>query len=308
MSLEPRLKQYFDDLVQKNDVVLFMKGTPNAPQCGFSAQVVRILGEYLPQYASVDVLADPAVRDGIKTYSDWPTIPQLYIKGEFVGGCDIVKDLYAKGELSKMLGVKEQDVAPPQITVTEPAKAALLAAQKDAGGEPLHLNVNERFDSALDVGPKEPHELEVQANGLTLYMDKQTAKRTNGLKIDFVQGPNGTGFRIENPNAPPKVKNITPQELKALLDEGRPIHLFDVRGPDERAIAQIKQARMVDDQAMQDISRLPKDTPLYFHCHSGGRSGRLAQQLVQQGYKHVHNLVGGIDRWSAEIDPSVPRY
>src|SRR5688572_21476298 len=157
--MESSLKQYFDDLVKKNDVVLFMKGTPQAPQCGFSAQVVRILGEYLPKYESVNVLADPAVRDGIKEYSDWPTIPQLYVKGEFVGGCDIVKELYAKGEMGKTLGVKEQEVVIPTITITDAAKAALLSAQKDAGGEPLHLNVNERFDSALDVGPREPHEL-----------------------------------------------------------------------------------------------------------------------------------------------------
>src|SRR4051812_38707713 len=130
MSLNPQMKQYFDDLVKKNEVVLFMKGNPQAPQCGFSAQVVRILGEYLPAYQTVDVLADPAVRDGIKEYSDWPTIPQLYIKGEFVGGCDIVKELYAKGDLQKLLGVKEQEVTLPQITVTDSARDALLKAQK----------------------------------------------------------------------------------------------------------------------------------------------------------------------------------
>ncbi|MCC6809386.1 MAG: Grx4 family monothiol glutaredoxin [Deltaproteobacteria bacterium] len=306
--MDAALKQYFDDLVKKNDVVLFMKGNPQAPQCGFSAQVVRILGEYLPAYESVNVLADPAVRDGIKEYSDWPTIPQLYVKGEFVGGCDIVKDLYAKGELSKMLGVKEQEVVLPAITITDAAKAALLSAQKDAGGEPLHLNVNDRFDSALDVGPREPHELEISANGVVLYIDKPTAKRTNGLKIDFVQGPQGAGFKIENPNAPPRVKQIAVKDLKALLDQGRPIQLFDVRGPDEHKVAHIKQARLLDEQALQDIGRMAKDTPLYFHCHHGGRSQRAAEQFLAQGYKNVHNVAGGIDAWSQEIDSSVPRY
>jgi monothiol glutaredoxin len=306
--MEARMKQYFDELVAKHEVVLFMKGTRHAPQCGFSAAVVRILDEYLPDYATVDVLADGAVREGIKEYSEWPTIPQLYVKKEFVGGCDIVKELYKKGDLQKLLGVKEEEVALPQITITDSAKSALLAAQKDAGGEPLHLNINERFDSALDVGPKEAHEIEVQANGVTVLIDKPTAKRANGLKIDFVQGPNGQGFKIENPNAPPRVKQVSVKDLKALLDQGRPIQLFDVRGPDEAKIASIKQARLLDEQAMQDIARMPKDTPIYFHCHSGGRSQRAAEQLVAQGFKNVYNVAGGIDRWSVEVDSTVPRY
>jgi monothiol glutaredoxin len=266
------------------------------------------LGEFLPSYASVDVLANPAVRDGIKEYSEWPTIPQLYVKGEFIGGCDIVKDLHAKGELSKILGVKEAEVVLPTFTITDAARDELLKAQKSSGGEPLHLNVNERFDSGMDVGPREPHELEVVSNGVSLFIDKQTAKRTNGLKIDYVQGPNGFGFKLENPNAPPRVKQLSVKELKALLDLGRPIQLFDVRGADENKIASIKQARLLDEQAMQDIARMPKDTPLYLHCHHGGRSQRAAEQLLSQGYKNVHNIVGGIDKWSLEIDSTVPRY
>ena len=109
--MDAALKQYFDDLVKKNDVVLFMKGNPQAPQCGFSAQVVRILGEYLPAYESVNVLADPAVRDGIKEYSDWPTIPQLYVKGEFIGGCDIVREMFQSGELKTLLDEKGVSVS-----------------------------------------------------------------------------------------------------------------------------------------------------------------------------------------------------
>jgi monothiol glutaredoxin len=235
------LKQRIDTLVKNNDVVLFMKGTPNAPQCGFSAQVAGILNELLPKYASENVLADPDLRDGIKEYSDWPTIPQLYVRGEFVGGCDIVKDLYKKGELHKMLGVKVEEVTPPSITVTDSAKAALAKALADAGNEPLHLAISDHFDSALDVGPREGHEIEVVANGITLLMDRATAKRANGLKIDFVQGAQ-TGFKLDNPNAPPRVKQISVGELKALLDAGRPVELYDVRGEDERAVASLTDA------------------------------------------------------------------
>jgi len=92
-----------DDVVKGNDVVLFMKGTPQMPQCGFSQQVSSIVGSYNVPYAAVNVLLDPAIRQGIKDYADWPTIPQLYIKGEFVGGCDIVNEMHANGELAEML-------------------------------------------------------------------------------------------------------------------------------------------------------------------------------------------------------------
>lgn len=86
--------------VKENDVLLYMKGTPDAPQCGFSGQVVQILKYLGIEYKSVDVLADPQVRQGIKDYSSWPTIPQLYVKGEFVGGCDIVREMFQTGELA----------------------------------------------------------------------------------------------------------------------------------------------------------------------------------------------------------------
>ncbi|HEY7168146.1 MAG TPA: Grx4 family monothiol glutaredoxin [Candidatus Binatia bacterium] len=92
-----------DEKVKKNKVMLYMKGTPDFPQCGFSAHTVDILKSYGIQFASEDVLANPAVREGIKRYSNWPTIPQVYIDGKFVGGCDILDELHERGELEPML-------------------------------------------------------------------------------------------------------------------------------------------------------------------------------------------------------------
>lgn len=93
------------ETISNNDVVLFMKGTPDFPQCGFSGQVVHILNACGVKFTAVNVLADPEVRQGIKDYANWPTIPQLYIKGEFIGGCDIITDLYESGQLKDMLSV-----------------------------------------------------------------------------------------------------------------------------------------------------------------------------------------------------------
>ena len=97
--------------IDNSDVVLFMKGTPVFPQCGFSATLVQVLSLLGVKFKGVDVLEDPEVRDGIKSFSDWPTIPQLYVKGEFVGGCDIVREMYESGELTELLtshGVDQQ--------------------------------------------------------------------------------------------------------------------------------------------------------------------------------------------------------
>jgi len=97
-----RIEQEISD----HSVVLFMKGTPIFPQCGFSAMVVQVLTHIGVKFKSVDVLNEPSVRDGIKQYSDWPTIPQLYVKGEFVGGCDIVREMHEAGELAELLSNK----------------------------------------------------------------------------------------------------------------------------------------------------------------------------------------------------------
>src|SRR6476660_1883653 len=92
-----------DQLVKSNDIVLFMKGTPLFPQCGFSSRAIAILDRLGAAYESVDVLQDPEIRRGIKEYSDWPTIPQLYVKGEFVGGSDIMMEMFESGELQELL-------------------------------------------------------------------------------------------------------------------------------------------------------------------------------------------------------------
>ena len=100
-----------DKAVKENDVVLFMKGTPTFPQCGFSSIVVQVLDYLGVEYVSTNVLENGAIREGIKAYSDWPTIPQLYVKGEFVGGCDIVKEMFENGELRQYLSEKGVQMA-----------------------------------------------------------------------------------------------------------------------------------------------------------------------------------------------------
>jgi monothiol glutaredoxin len=100
------IEQFIDNEVKSNDVVLFMKGTPQFPQCGFSGQVVQILDHIGVGYKGLNVLESAELRNGIKVYSNWPTIPQLYVKGEFVGGCDIIREMFQAGELQQLFSDK----------------------------------------------------------------------------------------------------------------------------------------------------------------------------------------------------------
>lgn len=305
MALPDALRQKIDGYVASDRVVLFMKGTRRAPQCGFSAQVVQILDELVPEYQTLDVLASAELRDGIKEYSQWPTIPQLYINGKFVGGCDIVKDLRASGELEQLLGAEAAPIAPPKVTASAEAIAAFKAAMAD-DGDVLHLQIGAQFEHDLFFGPVEPGDVATDLGGLTLYVSRSSVARAQGLHIGFIDGANG-GFKIENPNQPPQVVELSVQDAKAMLDRGE-LQLFDVRPESEGNIARIAAGKTLSDEVVEYIHSLDKSTPIAFYCHHGMRSRGVAQSVVQEGFRKVYNIKGGIDAWSLAIDPSVPRY
>ncbi len=204
MSLDETTRAKIDSLVQNNDVLLFMKGNPRAPQCGFSATVVGILDTLTSEYATADVLSDAALRDGIKTYSSWPTIPQLYVKGEFVGGCDIIQELFATGELHEKLGIELDLSVRPTIHVSDATAELLQQAVASAGndGRELHLAIDANFEATLAMAPRGANEIEIDANGVVLVLDPLSAQRAEGVTIEAVASARGTGFKIENPNAP----------------------------------------------------------------------------------------------------------
>jgi len=105
--MDETLQQRIQGIIDSNDVVLFMKGTKHFPQCGFSATVVEVLRRSGSEFQEVNVLEDPAIRQGIKEFANWPTIPQLYVRGKFVGGCDIIREMFENGELGAVLSAKE---------------------------------------------------------------------------------------------------------------------------------------------------------------------------------------------------------
>ena len=310
MTLADAQKERIERLIGADRVVLFMKGTRRFPQCGFSSSVVDILDELIESYTTVNVLEDAEIRDSIKEYSSWPTIPQLYIAGEFVGGADIVREMRQNGELAQKLGSKGEPIvtAPPTLTITPAAKAAFLEAAADAPGEFLRFEVSPRFEYGLFFGPRAAGDVEVNLSGFVVLLDKQSAPRADGVVIDFVTGPEGGGFRIENPQEPPKVRPLSAKNLAEMLARGDKIDIIDVRTPREIDIASLEQARLMDREELSRLLELPKDTPLVFLCHHGVRSRSAAEHFVAQGFSRIYNLEGGIDAWSMTVDPTVPRY
>jgi monothiol glutaredoxin len=309
MTLSTTTRTRIETLLNNNPVVLFMKGSPQAPRCGFSAAASGVLNELVPEYASVDVLEDAEIRDGIKDYGNWPTIPQLYVKGELVGGADIIQTMYNSGELQQLLGVPEPDRTPPQIFISDRAATAIREALADAEtGLVLHLSIDARYQAQFHLAEADPEAIRSEANGISICMDLATAQRARGIRVDWVESVQGAGLAIENPNAPVAVKTLSVQELKALLDAGDVI-LVDVRPPEERARAALSRPfRTFDDGVEALAAALPKGAALAFLCHSGGRSARAAEHFRQLGFGKVYNVAGGIDAWAREIDSSVARY
>ncbi len=297
-----------ESLLQQHPVVLFMKGNRTAPRCGFSAATVGVLDDLLPNYFSVDVLEDTEIREGIKSYGDWPTIPQLYVNGELVGGADIVQSMYASGELQQLLGLPEPDRTPPQITVTDAAAAGIREALTEADpGTAIFMSIDARFQTQFRLDSANDRAVRAQDNGITLYMDPGTAQRARGIRIEWIETAQGAGLKIDNPNAPPAVKPLSVLELASRLQAGD-ITLIDVRPPEERAQAAITQPFRTLDDGIDTVMSLPKDQPLAFLCRSGTRSARAAEHFRSVGYRDVYNVTGGINAWSQEVDPDVPRY
>src|SRR5690606_21378316 len=184
----PAVRARIDALLSENRVVLFMKGRPDAPQCGFSAKACGILSSLVDRYAHVDVLQDPELREGIKAYGSWPTVPQLYIGGELVGGSDIIEQTLNSGELHRLLGLPEPDRTPPALHVSDAAAEAIRSAMDGQDASlALHLSVDPRFNAQFQLKPAGGDEIVAEANGIRILLDLASAQRANGLEVDWVE-------------------------------------------------------------------------------------------------------------------------
>jgi monothiol glutaredoxin len=302
-------KEKIENLIKHNHVVLFMKGNRERPQCGFSKRVVDVLNQYLPDYATCDVLQDPEIRDGIKVYSSWPTIPQLYIDGEFIGGCDIVEELAKKGDLAVILKTEKSTQA-PTINLSQTALEAFKNALLESGNndECIRIKVAANFEHALSFDKAHPQDFVLKFDGLTVLIDPFSAVRANGMSLDFTSDNLESGFSFDNPNEPAPIEELSVEELAKWHKEGQNFTLIDVRPESEWKMAHISFAKPLEKLSDQEKLELDKNAALVFHCHHGGRSRRSAEAWRFKGFKKIYNLAGGIDAWSRKIDSKVPCY
>ncbi|QCO68539.1 Grx4 family monothiol glutaredoxin [Luteimonas yindakuii] len=310
MSLSPAVRERIESLLQSNQVVLFMKGQPSMPQCGFSAKAAGILDDLGVEYAHVNVLADPEIRDGIKAYGNWPTIPQLYIGGELVGGSDIIEEMANSGDLNTALGIAAPDRTPPSnVTVTAEAAKMLREALDGAGtNTALALAIDGRFQPRFQIAQASDSAIAVESAGIRIQFDAASARRADGITIDWVDDVRGKGLVVENPNAPKPVLPLVSAEADAQVRTGT-LTLVDVRPADERAQASVNVAfETLDGGNRERLEGLPKDTAIAFLCHTGVRSRQAAEQFHALGFTRVYNVEGGIDAWSQTVDATVPRY
>ncbi|HUA81435.1 MAG TPA: Grx4 family monothiol glutaredoxin [Dyella sp.] len=309
MSLDTATRDRIESLLKDHRVVLFMKGTRSQPMCGFSAAATNTLNELLPDYHTVNVLEDQEIREGIKAFGNWPTIPQLYVDGELVGGADIIRQMYGSGELHQLFGAAAPDRTPPEITITDKAAEAIRAGTADAQGLALHLEIGPDHSAGFQLAPPSEHDIVVTANGIEVHFDPASAQRAKGIVIDWVSTMQGEGLSLKFPGANNNgIQSMSVQELQQRLAAGT-ITLIDTRPTQGRSIASpLPQARVLEEEGYSALANLPKDTPLAFMCHHGISSRGVAERFAAHGFTQVYSVDGGIDAWAAEIDTSVPRY
>jgi len=278
MSLTPETRARIEQILSAHHVVLFMKGSPGAPQCGFSAKAAGILKGLVPGFGHVDVLADPEIREGIKVYGHWPTIPQLYVGGELLGGSDIIEQMLNTGELHEALGLPAPDRTPPRIEISERAAQAIRGALENAeDGVVLHLSVDPRFNARFELRPATGHEIVAESQGIRVHLDLASAPRARGLRVDWAEDARGAGLAIHNPNAPPPVKPMSVQQLHDHVIAGT-LDVIYVRPAHARAIAPFPHPHEVlDEDSRERLEALPKDLALAFLCHHGNSSRQAAE-------------------------------
>lgn len=297
MTLDSGTRERIEEMVTGNRVMLFMKGTPRMPQCGFSAQTAGALDTLLgEEYASFNVLEDNAVREGIKEYGNWPTIPQLYVDGELIGGCDIVMEMFNAGELHELFGLEAPDRTPPEMEITPKAAEKIGEFLAAYPGQHLHFKIGSDWNAQFHLGPKSGTEIEAQVGGLSVLMDLASAQRARGANIDWVETVQGEGLKLDLPGAPPPVKQMTPEELTRRIHHGERIVVVDGRSEGDRQSKPLEFARALDADLMVELEDADRKTPLVFVCNQGISSRDVAEHYRRQGFTEVYNLEGGTDR------------
>lgn len=310
MTLSAADRQRIETLLRAHRLVVFMNGAPDAPERFFSHKICRLLDGLGLDYAYVDVSADSKLREQIKAYGGLQAIPQLYLDGQPLGGNEVVEQMAGADELHAALGLPVPDRTPPAVRLTPAAAEFLRGVVRGKGeGTVVDIAVDPQFRSSLRFGPRRNDAIAAEMDGVALQFDLASARRAEGLSIDWQDVERGPSLLLSHPRAPvPKpVRWISPSEADARVRAGT-LTIVDLRREEERALARLSVPFLYLDEGTHEIRHMPPQAPLAVLCHRGERCWHGAQHLVQLGHRDVYAIEGGIDAWAADVDASIPRY
>jgi monothiol glutaredoxin len=189
-----------------------------------------------------------------------------------------------------------------------PAAIAMLRDALDKAGEGIavQVQVDPQYQARLQLVPADAKAIAATLDGVRLQFDLASARRASGLNIDWADDERGRGLLVTHPLAPKPVRELAPEAARDMLANGA-LTIVDVRPAEERALASLPHPHRTLDDGIDTIESLPKDAPIAFICHHGGRSAQAAQHFRGLGFREVYNVTGGIDAW-AQLDPAIPRY
>ncbi len=286
--------QQVDDAIASDDVVVFMKGTREAPHCGFSAQMVEILNHLLPNYSTFDVRDDVELRRVVKERSGWPTFPQLYVRGEFIGGSDIVKELFVSGDLAGRLGVAPAELPSPELHFSQRALEQLVRL---AAGQPVRIELDARGDSHLSVSQRQSSDIELSVGDIVVVMDVLTATRADGLRVDYLPEPGG--FIVSHA----KVTPITAARFTEMLAMQEPLLVVDCRTLAEYSTGSVPGAEHLNQALLEHLAGANEERTVVFVCRNGSRSSNVAEHFAVLNGTPARYLEGGLERWRSTGAP-----
>jgi monothiol glutaredoxin len=215
--------------------------------------------------------------------------------------------MFNSGELHESLGLEKPDRTPPDVEMTEAAAEKIREAMQGHESLGLHLQIDPDFQARFSLAPAQGDEITVETAGIRVLFDLASAQRARGAHIDWIETVQGEGLSIRLPEAPTPIPQMEVEELHRRMQDDA-ITLVDVRNDEERSKATIDGALVMNADVMAQLEAMPKDTPMAFLCHTGGRSNIAAKHFRKLGFEDVYNVAGGIHAWSQRVDPSVPTY
>lgn len=308
--LSSSTRQRIEALRPSHRLVLVMSGTTDTSLCGSSLRLCELLDGIGLDYACIDAASELEPGRRGKRGTGWLAIPQLYVDGEFLASGDLIEQMANAGELHFALGLPAPDRHPPEVTLSAAAADFLRAAiANSAPGTVAEIEVDAKWASCVRLVARRQGMIQAQADGVPLQFDLASARRSDGLSIDWEDVDRGPSWTMHFPGAPviEPVRPISAADADAAAREGL-LLIVDIRHPQERALAQLNLPFLSLDESSHEIRNLAPTVPLAVLCHHGDRSVHAAEHLHRLGHRDVYYIEGGIEAWAKLVDTTIARY